>query len=623
MSDGAQVLEEGFGTPLVWIFDHEGEPLLNKDGSPMARYITDFDYTYDEESDDLCNITLEFDDITQFENKSVQKDIKLEIQWGYLVGNGTFIKSPKRKIAVRDISRKYRAKKLSVELKCTDLVSYIKLNKSTSVRQYQNANVDQEQSALGDFNDNFIDWLAEVSEGNFIPTITHKGKAIRKDYSGTMINFDYNEKTGEYTRAADNLRVKKEMYLEFHVAKIIKGKSKSIQNAIDDQLKWLEAQSGGGFIASSTDDNLHIFQRNFKQNIYRVYTFAQSTGELIEFDSDTDTRKTKKNVAATSDVDPYTKEIVTNEVNMADTSDAVELGQGITLADGKVDQEMVDAWLKKVRTVFKHNIENPDDQKEVPDFDYISIAKLKADPLRDGPYNKLASGKKTIQAKEFLNLPEFMDLARENNSAVKAKHLKEQVLTGFLVDKLQKKYTAKAKVVGDPSLIKSKIYGFYGLHSIDNGRWYATKVTHTINNKSGYTTELDLIKQPLPISINKAESVEKINPKENTNSQSVDGFDFKALMNEVVYEELFIYKEVNKEGEEVYRTAFDDNTDLQEAYRGTGKVEAARERIRQLNAEEDYIMGREETQEIEPSELIKNLREEAKKVLKQKNADRY
>jgi hypothetical protein len=73
-------------------------------------------------------------------------------------------------------------------------------------------------------------------------------------------------------------------------------------------------------------------------------------------------------------------------------------------------------------------------------------------------------------------------------------------MKNFIEKKLQRKFQANCKIVGDPSIITSKVYGFFGLRDFDNGKWYCVSCEHIINPNQGYVTTMELIKKPQVIS---------------------------------------------------------------------------------------------------------------------------
>ena len=128
MSDLSPVLTESFGVPIVWIFTPDGDILRDYDEVPISKYLYDFEYKYDEENDDLCTMKFRFEDIRSFDLPYFQQDVILCVQWGYIPAYGNdILKSPRRKIAIRDLQADYKSDYIELELQCTDLISYLRL----------------------------------------------------------------------------------------------------------------------------------------------------------------------------------------------------------------------------------------------------------------------------------------------------------------------------------------------------------------------------------------------------------------------------------------------------------------------------------------------------------------
>ena len=594
MSDIGAVLPNGYGTPLAWVFyesDDDNHVVVRMlDDVPIARYITDFNYTYDEEGDDICDIKLHIPSVEILNLPYLRNDIRLVVQWGFLVNGGEFIKSPKRKIAIRDIETDYTVEGIRLTLKCTDLVSYIKNQKTTRLKTYQNPNAKIAIDAVGRQEDNFLDWLREIAGGQFIPTITYKDSSIRWDINGTMRAAKYDEKNHRFTRARDNARIEKRLYQEFHVAKIIKGKSKALHNAIEDQLKFFSAigGQGGPFLQNTTDNGMHIHQRNFKQAIFKSFTYKGGTGELLSFRSTSNTRKIKEDKVSSSGINPFTKETEAQEILLAVTDKTKKdnnSGQPTAVTNGP-SKEALDQWAEDARTVFKNNIAIPENQQEVSDLVYLktnyNLDSLPTGLRGDYLNNSIPQQFVFMQSSEVLNTPEYQDILKENSDGVTAKFRKDQVLLGYMLERIQRKFEATARVVGDPSLIKSRIYNFNNLSSLDRGEWYATKVKHSIS-KSGYFCTLSLLKKPTTIGVSS-----------NSMKKTKDGIIESSDSLDKVYED--DKSQDNYDGvddiSDVYISKYDPNNPDVYTENGLDTLNFY-QRLDNIDAEEDYTLGKQ------------------------------
>jgi len=473
MSDKSKVLESQLGTPLVWMKNANDEIIKDSQDNPLSDHLVDFNYSYDEENDDECKFKFRFGDVENTNNIIYTQDSIIKVQWGYLTTGGLVIKSPTRTIAVRDIKANYSESDITIELICTDLISYIKNVKTNTVKTTKY----------------FVDWLKEISEGKFKATITAGGYVTLIDKQGTVKDFEFDEKTNSVTqKAVDNARFEtRKTQLSFR--KILKGKSLAINNAIDDLIKDLP---DGPYIQDTTDDVLEIKPRNFKQDVFKTFTRGGLTGELLIFKSKTDTKKIKEDKKYSVKVDPKKKIIKEEEVDTAETglSEYIRRTTGRGNLSKQPNQDEIDQWLTQAREIFDYNIANPTSQRDVPDLTYKrTVVDVENHMGQRTAIPKIYTF--NLPAKEILNDPELEDEFTSSR------------LTNTAIQKLQRKYEADCKIIGDPTLIKGKVYQFSNLSRSDTGKWYSTKVEHKING-SGYIVEMEMVKVPSSIFVNSA-----------------------------------------------------------------------------------------------------------------------
>ncbi|MAO08029.1 MAG: hypothetical protein CL596_04880 [Alteromonas sp.] len=479
--------------------------MLDYNGRPIARFITSFKYIYDEESDDRCDIEFTVNDPVIFNLPLFYNDVTFKVQWGFKTPTGELYKSPIRLVAVRDLSRDYSEKGTSISLECTDLLAYLKGYKSRTIRNFQNPNANIALETINKGEDNFLDWLKEIVNGQFKATVTHDRTAVKFDLNGGTKVGDYDPIKDTYKNTTrDVTSIPQKFIYQFNARKTIKGKSKALEKAMDDYLKFLAVSSGasGPFMMDGTDDVLSIKQRNFKQESFKDYYWAMGKGNLLSFKPKTESRKVKKDKAINSDVNPYTKEDVLDEINYSDTTENEKNESEQDNIDAEYDKAL-EQYAKDARDIFLDNVKNPEQQNELPDFSYVKtlskIDKTKAfyDETRLKPNLKRI----TIPSITIINTPEFQSIIEEQSSDIKKESLRKQVLTGYTLDKIQRKNEASCSVLGDPTLIKGKVYGFYNLSKRDSGLWYCTTVTHSITTGKGYLCEMDLIKKPRTVGI--------------------------------------------------------------------------------------------------------------------------
>lgn len=635
MSDLAQVLENGYGTPRAWIYTPDGEVLRDYDGQPISKYLVEFEYEYDEESDDTCNMTFRFENLKSFELPYFQQDVILHVKWGYIVNGGKTISSPIRKVAIRDMETDYDPKGLKLTLMCTDLVSYLKNNQTQIVTNFNNPWTEKEVNFYEKAYDSVLDFVEEVVKGNYKASITVENVSTRIDKIGNRKLAEYNTKTGLYTQPVDNARVARQIDHTFRTERVQKGQSQTITNAIENLLKLVntykadEPNNQGSLILDSTDDLLQIRQRNFSQNIWKNFTFYGGTGELLSFSSNTNTRKVKSDTGTNTAVNPFTKQVESINVSTADSTSngqidydewfnkrVHEMSVEGSIFDteqpkpniddgtffqpgGKGYEEEVppESWLQQSYEAYitrteptekewdehaeewvkylEESIKNPLDQKPLPDMKFNNV-----DPYADRYMGQWVAKKNviTIPSRVVVNTPEFLDSLNNLVSGKKADIRREQALMGFVTESVQRKYEADAEVIGDPSIIKGKVIGISKVGRLDRGKWYIVSCSHKIDIGKGYITTMNLWRKPSPV---KASAVHiASNPVFDRKTGELE------FPQEVVADLRYSFFDEPKKNE------VGSITDMDEQYddRFIGESEVAMEnRLDQLQSTEDYM----------------------------------
>lgn len=515
MSDANKTLPHSFGMPFQWITDVDGKPIIvrNQYGEDINinQLVENFKYKFSDEKDDTCNIKIGITDQYQIDHPKFQIDTKLIVQWGYVLPKGEIIKSRPRTVAIRDTEKHYKADGITLELICTDLVAYLRTIRANNTSK----------------RDNFGDWLREILNGQFTATKTIKGKMIliatkgkkaepiekpkpkpllagqraskeltlEEDVTRGMMIGQQNESINADNKNAaankfdlDNfpkLNEKEPILKGYEVGRAptsyYTGKGKAIDREIQERL---DTDPGGPFHLNTRDDQLNIIKRDFNQTPFVEYSYKGGHGELIEFKPKTQVVKTKKDDTESNYVNPVSKKVETTRIVKNHDND-IDLPPGAT----KFDVEKVFAIAKGL---FENNVVNPLNQLE-----FAKKMKVK----RTVKFGDHANGanpdgdtrvatKKTIEfyqefnTKDLIMTPYFDKLQRQN------------FLNNYIEKKLERKFEADAKVIGDPSLVNCKVYRMLNLPKVDGGNWYASDVEHEIDDKTGYTCHLTLLKKP-------------------------------------------------------------------------------------------------------------------------------
>ena len=462
MADNSQILPNGFGYPFVWITNKKGESIELDDPYKkkinINQLVTSFSYKYDEENDDECVIDFGIVNVSQLENDTFTTDTVLNVQWGYILPKGQLVKGVVRKVAVRDIETQYHSDKICIKLKCTDMVSYIrnqKLNRSST-------------------RDNLSEFIREIITGEYQATTTVKGGIAVLVPKDKQIDPD-KEFVIEGVGIAGMKAVKKKDV-------VIKGNGKAIMQEIEDKLA---KQVKGPAYVNGRDDVLDITIRDFNQAPYKGFTFAGNTGELISFTPSTQVVKLDKDEAESVQVNPETKEIETTKA--VKVQDSGEVPEGLT----KLDLKRI---VGKVKTGFEYNQENLTNQLPMDSIvvektwrstsGYANTNVDLTDNTRVAKQREIIETKHIYATKDVLTLP------------YTEAEIRKVYLENYIEKKLQRKYEAMAEVIGDPSLISSRVYSINGVRPFDSGNWYCISAEHNINPGQGYICKLELIKKP-------------------------------------------------------------------------------------------------------------------------------
>jgi hypothetical protein len=500
MSNTLQTLRDGLGKPIFFVTDKIDNEILIQDSfnegtlTPLSNYIKSLTYTYDEENDDECVITMSFNKVSQLNNSIFKEDNILKVQWGYVTPGNIRILSPIRTIAIRDIAPNYTTKGLNLVLKCTDLVSYLKRSRLNTKSQ----------------STNFVDWLKEIAADEFTAAIRLKNRALVMNKDDER---DYEVSEEGEVFARDNARSYRELFVNLPDL-LMGGKSKSIYAEIQERLNSAKDPA----YLDGRDGNINIVFRNWDQKPWVTYTLAGGFGEIISFRAKSNMEKVKEDGAETSTINPETKEIESTEINTASTD-----------PDGlEPTQEQLKSIYLQFREKWEHNVMNPTDMKPINDFTFKRRINLGpwASPSNIDGNTRVYTGirpdvKVNVAAKTIINMPGFI------------KEQKESIARNYIERKIQRKFEATISVIGDPTLVTSKVYEFLGLSDRDSGSWYAVKIEHSITTTRGYICNITALRKPKLLGIQYLKRTTRIVTVEDKIRQKV----LKKVIDEQKYTE--------------------------------------------------------------------------------------
>lgn len=273
---------------FISVFDFQGNQIQDK--------ITSFKYTYDEEGDDICEMTVESDSVKLADKPEYAEGKRLKVQWGWLNGK----KSPLRSIWIWDTKDEYHENGVSeLTLTCHDLFALAKLDLTANKN------------------------IAQIRRG--VPLIFST-----KVLGNVAVDVD----SGNTDLAA----LLKEGGIDLHG---IKGKDFGKGNIIVSYFNgnmstfyglrnYLDRLPGGPYVIDSRDDRVIIRTRDFQVKAKFTYYYKQENGQLLKFTPETKNRSKKKSSEKVKVVtwDHDAKEAAT-VVSESDKN------KGIILANGK------------------------------------------------------------------------------------------------------------------------------------------------------------------------------------------------------------------------------------------------------------------------------------------------
>lgn len=613
----------GYGTPMAWVFDANKQILIDENGDILNKYITKFVYHSKEEEDDECTIEFYMPNVKMLDLDYFQQDRILYTQWGYITPYNTAIKSPIRKIAIRDIETEYDENGIRLKLTCTDLVSYLKSIANRKIAKYSKVDPgDAEQLRLSKkvLDSGFA--LAEVSARGEFSVSEYEGNLLTvtgKDGRSFQSNITY-DKNGKIIYRPPGPAASKESFYKKKPGEPYQNKAKSslnkVQNkyyerALRDTLELKRYQQNqkdkaaadeGKIIVDGTDDIVTIKRRDFSQPVWRSFNYMSEPGIIKSFKPRTLTRLEKKDISATTAVNPYKKRIENTDLLSIDSKNLEKYVEASS--DGKVTVEGDDIIAKMNRK----NLAAKDNVSKAAASDILQGAFLMdKDPMLHSssykanypswsyeapaistevneygvPSLKPVTVRMTLPSSEIINSPYWNQLYKDQYDLIKSKYgAATPKLTGYTIEKTIRKYEATLEVVGDPSIVKGKIISLNGFSKKDSGKYYILKVRHEITVGSEYLTKIDLMQNPTTVGIKAKKEIVSLKVEKTEDTKDM----IEVIRDYEETDSLSYNEEDNTKQEDI------DNVP-QNAYIGSSSDDIE-ERINFVNAEEDFSMAK-------------------------------
>ena len=544
---------DGMVAPRIFVYDKGGKLIINRFGREIGREAIKFEYIYDEEDDDRCNITFQTSDVYLNDLPSLMRDKLLIVKWGFVNTDGELITGPTRLIAIRDRTSDYSADKITLTLKCTDNISYLRNRQVQSIRD-----------------NNFIDWLQEIVDGKYKATIIVSGSEL-VNYNGTKAP-SYNTTTdGQITMAVDNTAAP--LFEWFETKRVIHGNSRAITNAIEDELALAP---GGPYFVSGRDNTITIRNRDFNQKNKYTYYYGMERGDIISFKPKTNMEKNEITQNKIANLNPGSKGYfseVREYIKISDLTGDYDPIAGSQNVDVVALEDYMDGFKERYDLAIKTgNVftmtedEIAGGNKIIPDFEqyvlkvtHLNDRKPSEDVVHINEDGSITETLLYAEAVDHTAAP--FDIVEEFDYKIGAEQILSSAVGQVGIDGMMKnealarehkKYVANIEIIGDPTLKSSQMIKVAGVAKIHAGSYYTTKVTHRLSHQGGYKTIMETMRKPSEVRIGSG-----------THKSLINSFNapFKKVNDVLTNQQRdFIYSEYAKDGQQGLLKSADEQT---------------------------------------------------------------
>jgi len=475
---------QGFNKPTVEIFAGNGSLLKYPDGRSLGDEVHKFNYVFDEEGDDKCNIVFKFNDPTFVDHPSLRHDRIIYVRWGYPNTAGGM--SARRLIAIRDTITNYDSGAIRHELICTDQVAYLKTMQH---------NVDEQQG--------LIEWMKGLAIAK-LKGIKVRLRTSSKGYIWTNetqpTGGDINILNGLISVRQDNT---------FMVKPIVPA-GMSVYRVLKEEIKLLK---DGPYLLDGRDGTLDIRKRDFAGIVLRTFNVGNGKEEVVSFIPKSQVRKNEMEA--------------TEYGSLNGTDGTGTIGVEIDANSSTLENLKTQANFPDETNDLYNDLEAAFEKGMTPEdaVGYIDGIKTDYHITNRGPAMINAGDGGLNMAKDnlFFNA-HLYDVSKYNHWSVPEQtELAERKLENLIREMHQDKYQAELTTLGIPQLIPNRsIYMNGKIASMHKGKYYIKSVTHKID-RSGYLTSCSLIKTPFAINVIKQKTTSKIehfNTKEQEKKES-------------------------------------------------------------------------------------------------------
>lgn len=493
---------KGYGAPFARVYYGDRE---------LTFHLNKFIYTMSEDQDDGLEMVFESNDPNMPDDPAFQEHAQLVILWGYING----LQSDKRKVYVREVSPEFTDNGVSIRIKASDKLSYLKttsrLHKNPLENKTTNEIIDELATQWGVnrvnpvyYSDGTVAYQLDErwgeEEADKVNVIT--GNAGTKD--------EFKIETPIFGSAQDNARVVGHSLITLHEQWLPGNK-----NDFENIKEILYREPDGPYVMEGRDDNIIIKKRKFDLTPFRTFKY-KSDDELIKFNPES---KNRVNKATSVNINlglsdrenkEYTEQNITEEdddnTRLGDVVDGTYQGKGIkrfsngteistdgdlqgtgvSKRTGKNDRQHGESGGVNVFSSAVYLIENPDD----PEQSKVILKGKPGQTERDGYIGDDGNWKTEVDATStgfipaaLLDVKEFMEISEDAKDGEIGNSMANNRRSGAALDK----NPGSAIMIGDPRITCGMILTFENVSKKFSGNYYVTTVVHDLDFNRGYT----------------------------------------------------------------------------------------------------------------------------------------
>ena len=353
--DSAPVLFHGMGAPYLGIFNGQSKPIkCQKNDLPIGTFVKSFEYKYTEDGPDVGEIMIETDNPDLLDHPDLQYYSELWLQWGYIFPDGSCLPGPPRKVIIIGNTAEFTERGTTINIKFADVGIMLKTVPSNFYGNMKGLEGYLKDLLQGEFIGDVSLIDASEVDNKIIPIVTesvdpdaikgdtepvwgqgdvgmdHKAWARTLSHNDKFVAYDTLMEPHQRVPYPDNIVMlkwdSKSAMLSQQIPEIYQtGWAKKLElrtlsitgipkNKYQQMKEFVSGLDNGPFKLDMRDGRIDIHNRYTQRPIYKVYTYAGGSGELLQFKVESDFVTKAVEVSKSVDLDPLDKSINTQIV---------------------------------------------------------------------------------------------------------------------------------------------------------------------------------------------------------------------------------------------------------------------------------------------------------------------